>query len=460
MKIEQIYTACLSQGAYYIESMGEAAVIDPLRDTQVYLEKAKEHGARIRYIFETHFHADFISGHLELAAETGADIVFGPNAKPVYRAYNASDGEVFPIGALCLEVIHTPGHTLESVCYLLKDAHGKALALFTGDTLFIGDVGRPDLAQGNDTSLTKELLAGMLYDSLVQKIVPLPDDVLIYPAHGAGSACGKHMSRETVDTLGNQKRVNYALQVMEKDEFIQTVLHGLQPAPAYFAQNVQMNKVGYDRMDGIVERALNTLDPATFEEMRRTGDYLVLDTRPAESFAQAHIAGSINIGIQGGFAPWVGAIVEDVNQALLVIAEKGKEQEVAIRLARVGFHKSAGYLLGGMEAWIAQGYPVETVDTLLADAFIDRHVEGKLRLLDVRTKDEYSAAHLPGAQSMPLAAYRQCISQLENEQTYYVYCAGGYRSMLFISLMKRAGIKASLININGGFTALKKLIVK
>lgn len=457
MKIEQLYTGCLSQGAYYIESKGEAAVIDPLRDTQTYLAKASQDGARIRYIFETHFHADFVSGHLELAEATGANIVFGPNAETAYPAHIAADGEVFTIGELTLQVIHTPGHTLESVCYLLKDNKGKAAALFTGDTLFIGDVGRPDVAQRADGTLSSEMLAGMLYESLIHKILPLPDDLLIYPAHGAGSACGKHMSKETFDTLGNQKRFNYALQPMEKEAFVQAVLQGLPPAPAYFVQNVQLNRAGYEPVDQVLARALKALDADTFAHMRHTGNYIVLDTRAAGSFAEAHIPGSINIGIQGSFAPWVGALIEDIHQPLLIVADVGMEQEVALRLARVGFHNSCGYLSGGMEAWIAGGFAVDTVASVPGEVFMSAYTEGQAKVLDVRSESEYEREHLIGAESMPLAHYKQFVTALADEQDCYVYCAGGYRSMLFISLMKRAGVAASMVNVNGGMAGLKEL---
>ncbi|WP_134088627.1 rhodanese-like domain-containing protein [Olivibacter sp. XZL3] len=457
MKIEQIYTGCLSQAAYYIESKGEAAVIDPLRDTQAHLTKAAQDGASIRYIFETHFHADFVSGHLELADATGADIVFGPNAETTYPAHIAADGEVFMIGELTLEVLHTPGHTLESVCYLLKDSKGKALALFTGDTLFIGDVGRPDVAQRDDGTLSSELLAGMLYESLVQKILPLPDDVLIYPAHGAGSACGKHMSKETFDTLGNQKRLNYALQTMEKNAFVQAVLQGLPPAPAYFVQNVQLNRAGYEPVDQVLARALKALDADAFECMRHTGEYVVLDTRAAGSFAEAHIPGSINIGIKGSFAPWVGALIEDIHQPLLIVADAGMEQEVALRLARVGFHNSFGYLSGGLQTWIARGFAVDTVASISGEAFMSAYADGQVKVLDVRSQGEYDKEHLIGAESMPLASYKQFIAAVEEEQDCYVYCAGGYRSMMFISLMKQAGVTANMVNVNGGMAALKAL---
>ena len=449
MKIEQIYTGCLSQGAYYVESMGEAIVIDPLRDIQVYLDKAAADNAHIKYIFETHFHADFVSGHLDLASATGADIVFGPNAQPRYRARIANDGEAFRVGKLTVEVLHTPGHTLESVCYLLKDENQTARALFTGDTLFIGDVGRPDLAQGTGDTLTKEMLAGMLYDSLIAKVLPLPDEVLIYPAHGAGSACGKHMSKETFDTLGNQKRVNYALQPMNRGEFINTVLNGLQSPPAYFPQTVKMNVSGYEKVNKVIERAIKPLDPTVFELMRRTGEYFVLDTRSAGSFATGHIPGSINIALKGSFAPWV-------DQPLLIVVDTGTEAEVALRLARVGFDKSFGYLSGGVSAWIECGYPVETVDTVSAEDFISAYSEEEFAVLDVRTVTEYNVEHLPRAQSLPLASYRDFLTQLEEGERYCVYCAGGYRSMIFISLMKRAGLTATLTNVNGGLEALKK----
>ncbi|MCU0384820.1 MAG: MBL fold metallo-hydrolase, partial [Flavihumibacter sp.] len=361
MKIEQIYTGCLAQGAYYIESAGEAVVIDPLREVEPYLERAKADGASIKYVFETHFHADFVSGHIDLAKKSGARIVYGPNANPSFDAYIAKDGEEFKVGKLTFKVIHTPGHTMESTCYLLKDAQGKHIGLFSGDTLFIGDVGRPDLAQ-KAAHMTQEQLAETLFDSLRNKIMPLADDIIVYPAHGAGSACGKNMSKETTDTLGNQKKTNYALRAdMTKEEFVKEVTTGLLPPPAYFPLNVMMNKEGYDSIDEVLERGQHALSPAAFEVAANETGALILDTRDPQVFAKGFVPNSINIGIDGNFAPWVGALVPDVKQAILLVAEPNRVEEVVTRLARVGYDYTIGFLEGGFEAWEKAGKEVDRI---------------------------------------------------------------------------------------------------
>ena len=453
MKIEQIYTGCLAQGAYYIESNGEAVIIDPLRETQPYLERAKESGAKIKYVLETHFHADFVSGHLDLSKKTGAPIVFGPNANPQFEAHIAKDGEVLHVGKVTITVLHTPGHTMESTTYLLKDENGKPHAIFTGDTLFIGDVGRPDLAQKMG-SLTQEDLAGFLYDSLHNKIMPLPDDVLVYPAHGAGSACGKNMSKETWDTLGNQKKTNYALKAATKEQFIKEVTDGLLPPPAYFPQNVAMNKGVIESVDSVKERGMRALTPDQFELVAETEGALLLDTRNAETFKDAFIPRSINIGIKGDFAPWVGAMVPDVKHPLLLVTDEGMEDEVVTRLARVGYDNVFGYLKGGIEAWKAGGKEVDSIERISAEEFAKRFHANKLRVVDVRKDGEYEAEHVDGAWHASLQYINQNLAAFSKEETNYIHCAGGYRSMIAASLLKARGYH-NLVEVRGGFNAIK-----
>ncbi len=458
MNVEQIYTGCLAQGAYYIESNGEAVIIDPLRETQPYLERAARNGARIKYVLETHFHADFVSGHLDLSKKTGASIVYGPNAKPSFEAHIATDGEELKVGGLTIKVLHTPGHTMESTTYLLIDESGKPHCIFTGDTLFIGDVGRPDLAQ-KAGSLTQEDLAGFLYDSLRNKIMPLPDDVIVYPAHGAGSACGKNMSKETFDTLGNQKRNNYALKAATKEQFIKEVTDGLLPPPAYFPQNVAMNKGMIPSVDTVKEKGMRALSPDQFELVAETEGALVLDTRNAEDFKDGFIPRSINIGIKGDFAPWVGSMIPDVKQPLLLVTDAGMEEEVVTRLARVGYDNVLGFLKGGIEAWRSAGRDTDTVERIDAEEFARRFHTGKIRVVDVRKDGEYTAEHVDGAWHASLQYINQNLAAFSKDETNYVHCAGGYRSMIAASLLKARGYH-NLVEVRGGFNAIKKTDVK
>lgn len=452
MKIEQIYTGCLAQGAYYIESEGEAAVIDPLREVTSYLERANKNSATIKYVFETHFHADFVSGHLDLSQKTGATIVYGPTAAPDFPAHIAQDGAEFTIGKLTITVLHTPGHTLESTCYLLRNEEGKDIALFSGDTLFIGDVGRPDLAQ-KAAHMTQEELAGLLYDSLRSKIMPLSDDITVYPAHGAGSACGKNMSRETTDTLGNQKRTNYALRTdMTRGEFIKEVTDGLTPPPAYFPMNVAMNKMGYESIDAVMKRGQHALDTHAFEAAANETGALMIDTRNAQTFAQGFIPNSINIGIDGSFAPWVGALIPDIRQPLLLITDEGREEEVITRLARVGYDHTIGFLKGGFAAWKAAGKEVDTIASLPANSLAQ--AARTATILDVRKPSEYSAEHVKGAENMPLDYINENMALLNKDHKYVVHCAGGYRSMVFASILKSRGFE-HVVDVQGGFKAIK-----
>ncbi len=458
MKVEQIYTGCLAQGAYYIESNGEAVIIDPLRETQPYLERAGKSGAKIKYVLETHFHADFVSGHLDLSKKTGATIVYGPNAKPSFEAHIASDGEQLKVGSLTIKVMHTPGHTMESTTYLLLDENGKPHCIFSGDTLFIGDVGRPDLAQKMG-SITQEDLAGYLYESLHTKIMTLPDDVIVYPAHGAGSACGKNMSKETFDTLGHQKQVNYALKAATKEQFIKEVTDGLLPPPAYFPQNVAMNKGVIQSVDIVKEKGLRALTPAQFELVAETEGALVLDTRGAQTFKDGFVPRSINIGIKGDFAPWVGAMIPDVKHPLLLVTDEGTEDEVVTRLARVGYDNVFGYLKGGITAWKDAGLDVDTIDSISADEFAKRFHANKLRVVDVRKDGEYEAEHVDGAWHASLQFINQNLAAFSKEEPNYVHCAGGYRSMIAASLLKARGYH-NLVEVAGGFNAIKKTDVK
>ncbi len=455
MKLEQIYTGCLAQGAYYIESDGEAVVIDPLREVAPYLQRAALDGARIKYVFETHFHADFVSGHVDLAEKSGAVIVYGPTAKPGFDAYIASDGEEFKVGNVTFTVLHTPGHTMESSCFLLTDEDGKQKALFTGDTLFIGDVGRPDLAQKLSSDLTQEKLAGALFESLRNKIMPLADDLIIYPAHGAGSACGKNMSKETSDTLGNQKRFNYALRAdMTREEFIRKVLDGLTPPPGYFPENVLMNIKGYDSIDEVLERGRRALHPDEFEELANETHAVVLDTRPPEVFAQGFIPNSINIGIDGGFAPWVGALIPDIRQTILLVTEEGREEEVVTRLARVGYDQTIGYLKDSFSAWEAAGKETDIIESITPEEMAERQ-NGNTMILDVRKASEYASEHIEGALNIPLDYINNLIHEIDKEKICFVHCAGGYRSMIFSSILRARGYR-NLIDIKGGFKAIKE----
>ena len=456
MRIEQIYTGCLAQGAYYVESKGEAVVIDPLREVEPYIRRAEKDGARIKYVLETHFHADFVSGHLDLAKKTGATIVFGSTAKPDFEAHVAEDNELLRVGDLTIQVLHTPGHTMESSCYLLKDASGKDIGLFTGDTLFIGDVGRPDLAQKVAAELTQERLAGHLYDSLHEKIMPLADDIIVYPAHGAGSACGKNMSNETTDTLGNQKLTNYALQAMSKEEFIQRVTDGLTPPPAYFPENVLMNIQGYESIDDVLSRGMHDLNPEAFEAMANKTSALILDTRAPQVFAQGFVPNSINIGIDGSFGPWVGALVPDIRQPILLVVEEGRQEEVVTRLARVGYDNTLGYLKGGFEAWKASGRETDSVESITADDLAIRmEANPGENVLDVRKPDEYGGGHVVGAENVPLDYINDHLSDVSKGETNYVHCAGGYRSMVFISILKARGYE-NLVDVKGGYKSIKE----
>jgi len=455
MKIEQIYTGCLAQGAYYIESEGEAVVIDPLREVQPYINKAENSGAKIRYVFETHFHADFVSGHLDLAKSTGATIVYGPCARTAFSSYTAKDGEIFKVGKLTFQLLHTPGHTLESSCYLLKDESGKDIAIFTGDTLFIGDVGRPDLAQKTANGITKEYLAGLLYESLQNKIMPLADDIIVYPAHGAGSACGKNMSKETSDTLGHQKQTNYALQRgKSKEAFVKEVTEGLHAPPAYFPINVEMNRNGYDSILDVLARGAQAFSVSQFEHELNDKEALLLDTRSAQTFAKGFIPGSINIGLDGSFAPWVGALIPYKKQAILFIADEGREEEVVTRLARIGYDYAIGHLKGGFATWKDAGKQVDSIESISADELNERLNDSPLKIIDVRKEAEFVRGHLHGATNLPLDDVNEKLNLLNKTEQYYVHCAAGYRSMIFASILKARGYR-NLVDIDGGFNAMK-----
>jgi len=455
MKIEQIYTGCLAQGAYYIECNGEAAIIDPLREVAPYIAKAKNEGATIRYIFETHFHADFVSGHLDLAKQTGGEVVFGPTAEPGFAATVAFDGQQFYLGDATITVLHTPGHTMESACYLLTNAEGKDVALFTGDTLFIGDVGRPDLAQKVSADLTPEKLVNHLYESLRNKILPLADDITVYPAHGAGSACGKNMSKETTDTLGHQKATNYALQpTLSREDFVKAVLTGLTPPPGYFPANVMMNKLGYDSFEEVLERGTRALSPAAFEAAANETNALVLDTRDPQVFAKAFIPNAINIGIDGNFAPWAGAVIADIKQPILLVTEPGREEEVITRLARVGYDHCIGYLDGGFDSWLASGFPIDQIRSVDANELAELAAGEQLNLLDVRRKSEFDSEHVVGARNIPLDYINETMADVDRTKPAFVHCAGGYRSMIFISILRARGYD-KLVDVKGGFKELK-----
>ncbi len=455
MTIEQIYTGCLAQGAYYIESNGEAAIIDPLREVAPYIKRAARDKATINYIFETHFHADFVSGHVTLAKETGAQIIYGPNADPSFDAHIAKDGEEFKIGELTIKVLHTPGHTMESTTYLLRDKNGKDHAIFSGDTLFLGDVGRPDLAQ-KAAHMTQEQLAGLLFDSLRNKIMPLADDVIVYPAHGAGSACGKNMMKETVDTLGNQKKMNYALRAnMTKEEFIAEVTEGLLPPPKYFPLNVQMNKEGYEDIKEVLKRGTKALSPDEFETLANETDAIVLDVRNQEDFVKGHIPRSVFIGLNGDFAPWVGALIADVKQTLLLVTPAGQEKEAVTRLSRVGFDHTIGYLKGGFDGWKNAGKEVDAIRAIDVKEFKKEGTKDTAVVFDVRKETEYLSEHLVNAENIPLDTLNEHWASFPDNTPFYIHCAGGYRSVIAASILKSRGIH-NLIDITGGITAMKE----
>ena len=453
MKIEQIYTGCLAQGAYYIESEGEVAIIDPLREVSTYLEKVQRDNAKVKYIFETHFHADFVSGHVTLSQQTGAPIIYGPNANPSFDAVIADDGQEFKLGEVTIVVLHTPGHTMESATFLLRDSKGKDYAIFSGDTLFLGDVGRPDLAQKAE-HMTKEQLAGTLYESLRNQIMPLDDDVIVYPAHGAGSACGKNMMKKTVDTLGNQKKVNYALRAdMTKEEFVREVIDGLQPPPKYFPFNVKMNQEGYSDIKEIVKKGTRALEPETFEDLANEIGALILDVRHPEDFSKGHIPKSIFIGLDGSFAPWVGALIVDVKQPILVVAPHGREEETVTRLTRVGFDNALGYLKGSFDTWRKASKEYDSVSSISAEEFRTATEEGNPSFFDVRKKTEYDYKHLESSHNIPLDYINSHLDQFPLDNVFYLYCSGGYRSMTASSILKSRGIH-NLINVKGGIEAI------
>lgn len=459
MKIEQIYTGCIAQAAYYLESNGEAAIVDPLREVQPYINRANKDGATIKYIFETHFHADFVSGHLDLAAKTGAKIIYGPTAQPEFDAVIATDGQEFKVGDYTVKAIHTPGHTLESTCYLLLEKDGSIHGIITGDTLFIGDVGRPDLAQALTESLTQEVLASHLYYSLRNKIMPLPDNTIVYPSHGAGSACGKNMSKETTDTLGNQKKTNYALRAdMTKEEFIAELLDGLGAPPAYFPQNVLLNIKGYGSLESVLGKGLTPLSPAEFLDIAKTSEAIVLDVRHEDDFVKEHVPGSVFIGLNGTFAPWVGALIADVNQPLLLVTPEGKEEEGVTRLARVGFDNTLGFLQGGIAAWKAAGHDTDSIRSVSPEAFAQAMENSDPIVVDSRKPGEFNAGHVLDAINLPLDTVNERFNEVPEDE-FYIHCAGGYRSVIMASLLKRRGIH-NLINVEKGFGGIKNTSVK
>lgn len=447
MYIEQLYTTCLAEAAYYIESEGEAVIIDPLRETDPYIELANKRKAKIKYVFETHFHADFVSGHIDLAKKTGATIVYGPQANTAYEVVNAADGQEFKLGKISFRVLHTPGHTPESSCYLLLNEQGKEYAVFTGDTLFVGDVGRPDLLDG---VMTREELASMLYDSLNKKIKTLPDQVIVYPAHGAGSACGKNIGKETFSTIGEQKKLNYALQEQSREEFIAKVTDGILPPPTYFFEDARINREGYASIDNVIKQNSNPLSVETFKEALISGA-LILDTRKPDDFEKGYIPSSLNIGLNGQYAVWVGTLI-NIKQALVLVAEEGKEEEAVLRLARVGYENVLGYLKGGVKSWDGK---LDTVKSIAAEDMRSEMKRG-LKVLDVRRPGEWEAGHLQAASFVPLANFPEALQQLEKQNPYLVHCAGGYRSMIAISLMRRAGFSGELVNVYGGYGAIQQ----
>ena len=452
MKVEQIYTGCLAQGAYYIVANGEAAIIDPLRETQPYIDRLEKDGVKLKYIFETHFHADVVSGHVDLSKKTGAEIVYGPTAKTEFDAIIAEDNQEFKVGDVTFVVLHTPGHTMESTTFLLRDAEGNDHAIFTGDTLFLGDVGRPDLAQ-KAASMTQEELAGMLYESLTNKILPLSDDITVYPGHGAGSACGKNMMKETVDTLGNQKEVNYALKQPNKEAFVNAVTDGLLPPPAYFGDNVAMNKKGYQSFDEVRKSAMQALSPKAFEAAAEETQALILDTRDNGVFSKGFVPNAINIGLHGDFAPWVGAMIGSVDQPILLVTEPGEEEEAVTRLSRVGFDNVLGYLEGGLESWKSAGKEVDRVNRITADQFAKDVEIGKSIVIDVRKESEYIAEHVEEAFSKPLDFINEWFTDINADEHVYIHCAGGYRSMIAASILQSRGIR-NFTEVEGGFKAI------
>ena len=456
MKIEQIYTGCLAQGAYYIVSGNEAAIIDPLRETKPYIERLEKDEVKLRYIFETHFHADFVSGHLDLSKKTGAPIVYGPTAEPDFEAIIAEDNQVFELGDIKIKVLHTPGHTMESSTFLLIDEHGKETAIFSGDTLFLGDVGRPDLAQ-KAAHMTQEELAGLLYDSLQNKIVPLSDDIIVYPAHGAGSACGKNMQKETVDTLGNQKKTNYALKQPNKESFVREVLDGLSAPPKYFGMNVALNKSGYESFENVLHQSNKPITAEDFEGVAEDSGALILDTRNAADFHLGFVPNSINIGLKGDFAPWVGAMIVDVHQPILLVSDPGTEEEVITRLSRVGFDHVLGYLEGGFESWKNSGKEIDTIHRISAQDFAAKFSDDS-KLIDVRKETEYDAEHVDNAYRRPLADINEWANALNNDEHFFIHCAGGYRSMIAASILNSRGIR-NFTEIEGGFNKIKETSV-
>ncbi len=454
MKIEQIYTGCLAQGAYYIESKGEAAIIDPLRETESYIKRAKKDGAKIKYIFETHFHADFVSGHITLSKQTGAPIIYGPNAITSFESIIAKDGQSFSIGELKLVVLHTPGHTIESTTYLLRDKNGKDYAIFSGDTLFLGDVGRPDLAQ-KSAHMTQDQLAGLLYDSLRTKIMPLADDVIVYPAHGAGSACGKNLSKETVGTIGEQKKINYALRHdMTKAEFIKEVTDNLLPPPQYFPQNVKLNKEGYEDFDTILKRGFQGFSVEEFEQEAEKTGAIILDTRSQTDFAKGHIPKSIFIGLDGGFAPWVGTLIGDVMHPILLITAEGREEEAITRLSRVGFDNTLGFLEGGFKSWENANKTIDTIASIDATD-LEKHITKNPNIFDVRKPSEYNSGHIENAINTPLDFINEHLDEYPKDENFYIHCAGGYRSIIASSILKSRGIH-NIVDIKGGFQKIKE----
>ena len=456
MKIEQIYTGCIAHAAYYIENKGEAAIFDPLREVQPYIDRAQKDNAHIKYVFETHFHADFVSGHLDLAKKTGATIVYGPTAKPNFDALIATDNQLFKVGDYTIKVLHTPGHTMESTSYLLIDENGKEQGIITGDTLFIGDVGRPDLAQHVIAELTQDKLARHLYHSLREKIMPLSDDLIVYPNHGAGSACGKMMSKETTDTLGNQKRTNYALNPnLNEDEFVKVLLHGLTNPPGYFPKNVLMNINGYESLDLVMERANQPLTPIEFEAIANESDVLILDTRQAAEFAKGFIPNSINIGLDGNFAMWVGEMIHDIKQDILLVTDLGKEEESMIRLSRVGYDHTIGYLKGGFEAWAKTGREIDTINRISATTLEKELAVKKIVVIDVRKKSEFESEHLVDAINIPMHEINQHLAEFPKDQPFILHCAGGYRSIIAGSVLKQRGWD-NFVDVVGGFAEIKK----
>ncbi len=454
MQIEQIYTGCLAQGAYYITSNGESAIIDPLRETAPYMERLQKDNVKLKYIFETHFHADFVSGHVDLRNKTGADIIYGPNAVCEFDCVSAKDGEEFKVGAITIKVLHTPGHTMESTTFLLKDESGKDHCIFSGDTLFIGDVGRPDLAQ-KSASITMEDLAGLLYESLMTKIMPLADDVIVYPAHGAGSACGKNMMRETVDTLGNQKKMNYALNQPSKEAFVKAVTDGLQAPPGYFGMNVAMNKKGYESFETVLNNGMKALTAGDFELAVENREALILDTRDSAVFYKGFIPQSINIGLNGDFAPWVGALIVDVKQPILLVTDLGKEEESVTRLSRVGFDNVIGHLQGSFAAWLQAGKEADVADRITAEKFAKEFKIGEDKVIDIRKDTEYAAAHVDEAYNRPLALINEWVKDINPEEHFYIHCAGGYRSMIAASILHARGYR-NFTEVEGGFAAISK----